>query len=150
MLNIIVNNRKAKYSYEIIKNIEAGIVLEGWEVKSLRAGKAQLVNSYITIVKGEAYLIGSHISPLNIVSKQTLANPNRKRKLLLSKMELNKFIGLINRQGYTIIPLDFHWQRNKIKLEIALAKGKKLHDKRQTEKDRTWKRQKQIIVKIRY
>ena len=149
MSNLIANNRKARHNYHIEQTFEAGIVLLGWEVKSLREGKGQLAEAHVIIKKGEAFLINSHISPLKTVSTHIQAIPDRSRKLLLNKKELDKLIGLIERKGYTVVPLNFHWKRNKVKVNIALAKGKKLFDKRETEKRRDWERQKQKLIKKR-
>lgn len=145
--NIIAENRKARYDYHIEDQFEAGLALEGWEVKSLRAGRAQLAESYITIKAGEAWLLGAHISPLGTISTHKPADPLRTRKLLLHKKELDKLIGAVQRKGYTIVPLNLHWKKGRAKLEIALAKGKKLYDKRETEKRRDWERQKQRLLK---
>lgn len=145
--NIIADNRKARHDYFIESQMEAGLVLEGWEVKSLRAGRAQLADSYITIKQGEAWLVGAHISPLNTVSTHITPDAIRSRKLLLHKNELDKLIGAVQRKGYTIIALNLHWGKGRAKLEIALAKGKKLYDKRETEKRRDWERQKQRLIK---
>ncbi len=141
--NLIADNRKARHDYHLETQFEAGLVLEGWEVKSLRAGRAQLKESYVTIKKGEAWLLGAHISPLGTISTHKPADPTRSRKLLLNQKELDKLIGAVQRQGYTIVPLNLHWKKGRAKLEIALAKGKKLYDKRKTEKERDWERQKQ-------
>lgn len=147
--SIIADNRKARHDYQLEDQFEAGLVLEGWEVKSLRAGRAQLKESYIIIKNAEAWLLGAHISPLGTVSTHKTADPVRTRKLLLHQKELNKLIGAVQRQGYTIVPLNLHWKKGNAKLEIALAKGKKLYDKRETEKRRDWERQKQQLLKTR-
>jgi SsrA-binding protein len=143
---IIADNRKARHDYHIESQFEAGLVLEGWEIKSLRAGRAQLKESYVIIKAGEAWLVGAHISPLANVSTHITPDPVRSRKLLLHKNELNKLIGAVQRKGYTIVPLNLHWKKGRAKLEIALAKGKKLYDKREAEKRRDWERQKQKIL----
>lgn len=145
----ITDNRKARYNYQIEDTLEAGIVLAGWEVKSLRAGKAQIAESHIIIKGGEAFLLNAHIAPLGTVSTHIKAVPDRTRKLLLNKRELNKLIGSAERKGYTIVPLNLHWKNNNVKVDIALAKGKNLYDKRQTEKRRDWERQKQKLMKVR-
>lgn len=145
--NIIADNRKARHDYHIEEQFEAGLALEGWEVKSLRAGRAQLAESYVTIKKGEAWLLGAHISILKTTSTHVKADPLRTRKLLLHKKELDTLIGAVQRKGYTIVPLNLHWSKGRAKLEIALAKGKKLYDKRETEKRRDWERQKQRLLK---
>jgi SsrA-binding protein len=143
----IADNRKAFHEYTIEQRYEVGAVLVGWEVKSLRAGKAQIADSYVLIKKGEAWLVGAHISPLLSASTHVTTDPTRTRKLLMHRRELNTLIGLIERRGYTLIPLSIYWKHGRIKLEIGLAKGKKQHDKRATEKDRDWERQKQTLFK---
>lgn len=139
---IISDNRKARHDYFIEQTWEAGLVLEGWEVKSIRAGRVQLTDSYVIIRAGEAWLLGAHITPL--LSASTHINPDaqRTRKLLLHNKELKKLIGAVQRKGYTVVPLNLHWYNNCIKIEIALAKGKKQYDKRETAKERDWERQK--------
>lgn len=127
---IIATNRKARHDYAIETTFEAGIILEGWEVKSLRAGRAQLKESYVTIIKGEAWLTGAHISPLQSASTHIDPDPIRARKLLLHQHELSKLIGSIQKKGYTAVALNLHWTRGRAKASIALGKGKKLHDKR--------------------
>ncbi|MCK4608324.1 MAG: SsrA-binding protein SmpB [Gammaproteobacteria bacterium] len=145
----IAENRKARHDYNIEERLEAGLVLEGWEVKSLRAGRAQITDSHVIIKRGEAWLVGSHISPLITASTHINPDPTRTRKLLLHHRELNKLIGAIQRKGYTIIPLNLHWSRGVAKIEIAYAKGKKQYDKRETEKRRDWERTKQRSLKLR-
>lgn len=145
--HIIAVNRKASHEYIFEQKFEAGLVLEGWEVKSLRAGKGQITDSYVIIRHGEAWLLGSHIHPLLAASTHVKPNADRSRKLLLNKQELNKLIGHTERQGYTIVALKLYWKKNRVKLELALAKGKKLHDKRQSQKERDWARQKQRLLK---
>ncbi|MFN3235317.1 MAG: SsrA-binding protein SmpB [Gammaproteobacteria bacterium] len=140
--NTIAVNRKARHEYTLEKSLEAGVVLEGWEVKSLRAGKASLIDSHIIIKKQEAWLLGANITPLPTASKHVETDPTRTRKLLLHHEELKKLIGATQQKGYTIVALKLYWKQQRVKLEIALAKGKKLHDKRATEKARDWKRQK--------
>lgn len=139
---IIADNRKARHDYHIEQTWEAGLILEGWEVKSIRAGRAQLSDSYVTIKDGAAWLLGAHIQPLNTASTHIQADPQRTRKLLLHLRELKKLIGAVQRKGYTIVPLNLHWYRNHVKVDIALAKGKKQYDKREAEKKRDWERQK--------
>lgn len=143
----IAVNRQATHEYFIEERFEAGIVLEGWEVKSLREGRVQLKESYVVIKRGEAWLSGAHISAL--LSASTHINPDaiRQKKLLLNRHELNKLIGAVERKGYTIIPLSMYWKNGRAKLEIGLAKGKQLHDKRATVKDRDWQREKSRIMK---
>lgn len=143
----IVENRKARHEYFIEENFEAGLVLEGWEVKSLRAGRIQLDQSYIIIKDNEAWLFGALITPLPTVSTHITPDSIRTRKLLLNRRELNKLIGSVDRKGYTIVPLSLYWKHNRVKIQIGTAKGKKLHDKRATEKERDWAREKQRIVK---
>ena len=145
--NTIALNKKAKHEYHIEERFEAGLALLGWEVKSLRAGKAQLVDAYVLLKDGEAWLLGSHITPLNTASTHVIADPTRTRKLLLHAKEIAKIVGQVNQAGYTCIPLALYWKKNKVKCEIALAQGKKLHDKRATEKDRDWNREKSRILK---
>lgn len=143
----IALNKKAGHEYFIEQRIETGLVLQGWEVKSLRAGRVQLKESYVKILHAEAFLIGAHISALNSASTHVNPDPTRSRKLLLKRTELNRLIGLTERAGYTLIPTAMYWKRGKAKLEIGLAKGKKQHDKRATEKDRDWQREKERIFK---
>ncbi len=149
MTELIANNRKARHDYEVEQTIEAGVVLAGWEVKSLRAGRAQISESHVIIRGGEPFLLNSHILPLATVSTHVVATPDRTRKLLLKRRELEKLIGAVERKGYTIVPLNLHWRNGKVKVEIALAKGKRQYDKRQTEKSRDWQRQQQRLLKQR-
>lgn len=148
-MTVIADNRKAKYNYHLEDRYEAGIVLQGWEVKSLRAGRAQLSESYVIIKDGEAWLIGAHISPLETASTHIHVDPTRSRKLLLHQRELSKLIGAAQRKGYTIVPLNLHWHNGLAKLDIALGVGKKTFDKRETIKQRDWERQKQRLHKMR-
>jgi SsrA-binding protein len=143
----IAVNRKAHHEYLIEERFEAGIVLEGWEVKSLRAGKTQLDQSYVIIKNSEVWLIGGQITPLQTVSTHITPDPQRTRKLLLQQREISKLIGSVERKGYTLIPLSLYWKGKHVKLQIGLAKGKKAHDKRASEKDRDWQRQKQRVMK---
>lgn len=143
----IALNKKSAHDYFIEDRIEAGIALEGWEVKSLRAKRLQLKEGYVIIKSAEAFLIGSHVSPLPTVSTHVQADPTRTRKLLLHRNELDKLIGYVERAGYTLVPVAMYWKRGLAKLEIGLAKGKKQHDKRATEKDRDWNREKERIMK---
>ncbi|MBN9227174.1 MULTISPECIES: SsrA-binding protein SmpB [Legionella] len=143
----IVLNRKAGFNYFIEDQYEAGLVLEGWEVKSLRAGKINLSDAHIIIKNSEAFLLGAQIQPLITASTHSIPDPIRTRKLLLNKKELNHLIGSVERQGYTIVPLSLYWKKNNIKIKIALAKGKKEHDKRGTIKDREWERDRSRIMK---
>ena len=144
---IIVDNRKARHDYQIQEHFEAGVVLEGSEVKSLRAGRAQLRDSYVILKKGEAWLLGAHISPLPTASTHITPDPQRSRKLLLNQRELSKLHGAVQRQGFTVVALNLHWHKKFVKAEIALAKGKKTHDKRETLKQREWDREKQRILR---
>lgn len=143
----IIQNKKAFHDYFIEQRFEAGIALEGWEVKAIRAGRAQLKEAYVTVHSSEIFLIGSHISPLPTASTHVNPDPTRTRKLLLHAEEIRKLIGSVERAGYTLVPLDMHYARGKIKLEIGLAKGKKQHDKREVEKEREWERDKQRLLK---
>jgi len=143
----IVQNKKAFHEYFIEDKYEAGIMLEGWEVKAIRAGRAQLKEAYVTVKNGELYLFGSHISPLRNASTHVHPDPVRTRKLLLHKTEIDKIIGKVQRAGYTLMPLDMHYKNGRVKLEIGLAKGKKQHDKRATEKEREGKREAQQAMK---
>jgi SsrA-binding protein len=143
----IALNRKARHDYFIEETIEAGIALEGWEVKSLRAGKAQITEAYVQLRDNEAWLFGAYITPLNTVSTHVTADPTRTRKLLLHRDEIDRLIGAVDRRGYTLVPLNLHWKRGRAKLEIGFAKGKKKFDKRADEKARDWQRQKSRILK---
>lgn len=143
----IALNKKARHEYFIEDRFEAGIALEGWEVKSLRAGRVQLTESYIIIKDAEAFLLGGHITPLPTASTHIRPDPQRTRKLLLHRTELNRLIGATERKGYTLVPLAMYWKRGRAKLEIGLAKGKKQHDKRATEKERDWNREKERVMK---
>ncbi len=144
---VIAVNRRARHDYFIEDTFEAGLVLEGWEVKSLREGSAQLTEGYVHLKNGEAFLIGAHFSPLRTTSSHVKADPTRTRKLLLSRTELDRLVGAVERKGYTLVPLDLHWTRGRAKLEIGLARGKKQHDKRATKKERDWQRQKERMLK---
>ena len=145
--NVIAVNRKARHDYFIEETFEAGLVLEGWEVKSLRAGNVQLTESYVYIRGGEAWLFGAHFSPLKTISTHVKPDPTRNRKLLLHRQELDRLIGAVERKGFALIPLDLHWHKGRAKLKIGMAKGKKQHDKRAANKDRDWQRQKERILK---
>lgn len=145
--NSIAQNRQATHEYFIEQRFEAGLVLEGWEVKSLRDGRVQLKESYVVIKKGEAWLYGAHISPLLSASTHIKPEAVRSKKLLLHRYELNKLIGSVERKGYTLIPLSMYWKNGRAKLELGLAKGKQLHDKRATSKERDWQREKERIMK---
>jgi SsrA-binding protein len=143
----IALNKKSGHDYYIEQRIEAGLALEGWEVKSLRAGRVQLKESYVIIKDNEAFLFGCHISALATASTHINPNPTRSRKLLLNRRELDKFIGQVDRAGYTLVPTAMYWSKGRAKLEIGLAKGKKQFDKRATDKDRDWQRDKERLMK---
>jgi SsrA-binding protein len=143
----IAQNRKALHDYFIEERYEAGIALEGWEVKAIRAGQAQLKEGYVVVRNGEIFLIGSHITPLKTASTHVLPDPVRTRKLLLRAEEIRKLIGKVERAGYTLVPLDLHYVRGRIKLEVGLAKGKKQHDKRDAEREKDWQREKQRLLR---
>jgi SsrA-binding protein len=143
----IAENKKARFDYFIEETLEAGIALEGWEVKSLRQGRANLTESYAILKDGEAWLLGAHIAPLPSASTHVNPDPIRTRKLLLHRRELDRLVGAVERKGYTLVPLSLYWQRGRTKLSLGLAKGKKQHDKRATQKDRDWQRQKARIMK---
>ena len=143
----IAVNKKARHDYFIEDTFEAGLALEGWEVKSLRAGRAQLTEAYVHVREGEAWLLGAHVTPLNTASTHIQPDPTRTRKLLLHRHELDRLVGAVERKGYTLVPLNLHWSRGRAKLEVGLAKGKKQHDKRATTKERDWQRQKARILK---
>ncbi len=145
--NSIAVNRQATHEFFIEETYEAGLVLEGWEVKSLRDGRIQLKESHIIVHKGEAWLLGAHISPLLSASTHVVPDTVRRKKLLLHSQELSKLIGSVERKGYTIVPLSMYWIRGRAKLKIGLAKGKKQHDKRAVSKDRDWQRDKARIMK---
>ncbi|MDP2829463.1 MAG: SsrA-binding protein SmpB [Sulfuricellaceae bacterium] len=144
----IAQNKKAFHDFFIEEKFEAGMVLEGWEVKAIRDGRAQLKEAYVLIRSGELFLIGSHISPLPTASTHINPDPVRTRKLLLKAEQIEKLIGKVERAGYTLVPLDMHFSRGRIKLEIGLAKGKKQHDKREAEKEKDWKREKDQLMKV--
>lgn len=143
----IVANKKARFDFFIEEEFETGLVLEGWEVKSLRAGRVNITDAHVFIKRGEAFLLGAQIQPLPTVSTHYVPDPIRTRKLLLNRKELNKLIGSVERQGYTLVPMSLYWKNNKIKMRLALAKGKKTHDKRQSVKDREWNLAKQRVMK---
>jgi SsrA-binding protein len=143
----IVQNRKAFHDYFIEERFEAGIALEGWEVKAIRAGRAQLKEAYVIVSNGELVLIGCHLSPLPAASTHFIPDPTRTRKLLLHAEEISQLIGSVERAGYTLVPIDMHYKGGRIKLELGLAKGKKQHDKREAERAREWRREKQRLLK---
>jgi len=143
----IAQNKKAFHDYFIEQRFEAGIALEGWEVKAIRAGRVQLKEAYVTVHNAEIHLVGCHVSPLPTASTHITPDPTRTRKLLLHAAEISKLIGSVERAGYTLVPLDMHYSRGKVKLDIGLAKGKKQHDKRQTVKEREWQREQQRLLR---
>lgn len=145
----IVDNKKAFHDYFIEQRFEAGLVLEGWEVKSIRAGRSQLKEAYVVLRNGEVYIIGMHISPLPTASTHIHPDPTRTRKLLLHGAEINKLVGQVERAGYALVPLNLHYSKGRIKLEIGLAKGKKQYDKRETEKQKDWEREKQRLMRVK-
>jgi SsrA-binding protein len=144
---LIAENRKARFDYFIEDRYEAGLSLQGWEVKAMRAGRAQLKEAYVYMRGGEAFLIGAHISPLASASTHVTPDPVRTRKLLLNRSELNHLVGAVERRGYTMVPLELYWKNGRAKLQVGLAKGKKQHDKRATEKDRDWQRNKARLLR---
>lgn len=143
----IALNKKARRDYFIDERLEAGLCLQGWEVKSLRAGKIQIIDSYILLKDSEAYLFGALISPLPTAARHIEADPQRSRKLLLHRVELNRLIGAVERKGFALIPTALYWKGGRAKLEIGIARGKKTHDKRETEKQRDWQRQKARLLR---
>ena len=146
--NTIAVKKNARFEYHIGEQFECGMCLQGWEVKSLRAKPGQINESHVIIKKGEAFLLGSIINPLTSTSSHINADPSRTRKLLLTKRELSKLIGHVERKGFTLVPLSMYWHKHLVKIKIALAKGKKLHDKRQDSKEKDWQRQKARLHKL--
>lgn len=144
--NTIAQNKKARHDYHLEDKFEAGVMLQGWEVKSLRMGKGQITDSYVLLKDGEAWLLGAQITPLNTASTHFVTDPTRTRKLLLNKRELSKLLAATQRDGYTCVCTALYWKRHLVKAEICTAKGKQQHDKRETEKERDWNRQKQRIM----
>ncbi len=144
---IIVVNKKARHDFFIDETYEAGLALEGWEVKAIRSGRAQLKEAYVLLRDGEAWLFGAHVSPLASASTHVHPDPVRTRKLLMHRRQIDNLIGLVERKGYTLVPLSMYWKKGRAKLEIGLARGKKRYDKRAAEKDRDWQRQKERILK---
>lgn len=144
----IALNKKARHDYHIEEDFEAGVALEGWEVKSLRAGRAQLKESYVIVRQGELYLFHAHFSPLPSASTHVQADPTRTRKLLLNRREIDRLIGAVERSGYTLVPLSLYWKKGRVKLKIGLAKGKKQYDKRAAIKQREWDRDRQRLLKL--
>lgn len=145
----IVQNKKAFHDYFIEERFEAGIALEGWEVKAIRAGRVQIKEAYVIVSHGELFLIGSHISPLPAASTHITPDPTRTRKLLLHASEINRLVGSVERAGYTLLPLDMHYKNGRVKVEIGLAKGKRQYDKRQDEKEKAWRREQQRLLRIK-
>ena len=143
----IANNKKAFHDYFIEDQFEAGVILQGWEVKAIRAGRVQLKEAYVVVKQGEIFLFGAHITALSTASTHVNPETLRTRKLLLNRVEINKLIGKVDRAGYTMVPIDMHYKAGKIKVQIGLAKGKKQYDKRATEKERDWQRERQQIMK---
>ena len=145
----IVENRKALHDYFIEERYEAGLALQGWEVKSIRAGRAQLADAYVIIQGGELWLIGGSITPLATVSTHFVPDPGRTRKLLLRAEEIRRLIGKVQQRGYALVPLDLHYNKGRIKLELGLARGKLKHDKRAAEREKDWQREKQKLLRSR-
>jgi SsrA-binding protein len=145
----IVENRKAFHDFFIEERYEAGLALAGWEVKAIRAGRAQLKEAYVVLKDGEVFLVGAHVSPLATASTHVQPDPTRTRKLLLRAEEIRRLIGKVDRAGYTLVPLDLHYSKGRIKLEIGLARGKKQYDKRAAEKEREWSREKQRLLRVK-
>jgi SsrA-binding protein len=143
----IADNKKAFHDYFIEERYEAGLVLEGWEVKAIRAGRAQIKEAYVILKGAEPYIIGMHVSALATASTHVRADPTRSRKLLLNAEEIRRLIGKVEQRGYTLVPLDLHYTKGRVKLEIGLARGKKQHDKREAEKDREWQREQQRLLR---
>lgn len=145
----IVENRKAFHDYFIEQRLEAGIALEGWEVKAIRAGQVQLKEAYVIVASGEIFLIGCHISPLTAASTHSVHDPTRTRKLLLHAEEISRLIGSVERAGYALVPLNLHYKGGRIKLEVGLAKGKRQYDKREAEKQKDWRRDQQRLMRLK-
>lgn len=145
----IALNKRARHEYSLGERYEAGIALQGWELKAIRAGRANIGESYAMVLRGEVFLIGSQITPLISASTHVIADDRRTRKLLLHKHEIDKLVGKVERDGYTLVPTAMYWKGNKIKLEIALAKGKQAHDKRDAAKERDWQREKQRVMRAK-
>ena len=145
----IVENRKASHDYFIEERYEAGLALEGWEVKAIRAGRAQIADAYVMVRNGELFLIGSHVSPLPTVSTHFVPEPTRTRKLLMRADEIRRLIGKVEQRGYSLIPLNLHYSKGRIKLDVALARGKLKHDKRADVREKDWKREQQRLLRSR-
>lgn len=145
----IISNKKAFHDFFVEEQFEAGIVLEGWEIKAIRAGRANIKESYVIVRSGEVFIFGMHITPLSQASTHVNPDPVRTRKLLLHAAQISKLIGKVERAGFTLVPLDLHYQRGRVKVEIGLAKGKKQHDKRDAEKERDWNREKARLMRTK-
>jgi SsrA-binding protein len=145
----IVENRKASHDYFIEERYEAGLALAGWEVKAIRAGRAQIADGYVMVRGGELFLIGAHVSPLPTVSTHFVADPTRTRKLLMRAEEIRRLVGKVEQRGYSLIPLNLHYAKGRIKLDVALARGKLKHDKRADQRDKEWNREKQRLLRSR-
>lgn len=145
----IAVNRRARHDYFIDERYEAGLALTGWEVKALRAGRLQLAEGYVLMKNDEAWLLGTHITPLNSASTHVVPDPTRTRKLLMKRREIDHLVGAVERKGYTLIPLSMYWKGGRAKLELGLGRGKKQHDKRDTEKNRDWERDKARVMRAR-
>ena len=145
----IVENRKASHDYFIEERYEAGLALEGWEVKAIRAGRAQIADGYVMVRGGELFLIGAHVSPLPTVSTHFVPDPARTRKLLMRAEEIRRLVGKVEQRGYSLIPLNLHYSKGRIKLEVALARGKLKHDKRADVREKDWKREQQRLLRTR-
>jgi SsrA-binding protein len=145
----IVDNRKAYHDYFVEERFEAGLALEGWEVKAIRAGRAQLKEAYVIVKDGEILLLGAHVTPLSTASTHVRADPTRTRRLLLHRAEINRLVGQVERAGYTLVPLNLHYSRGRVKLDVGLAKGKKQYDKRAAIREREWGREQQRLLRQR-
>ena len=145
--NVIAVNRRARHDFSIEDRLEAGLELQGWEVRSLRAGRAQIAEAYVVLKNSECWLLGAHIPPLPSASTHVVADPTRTRRLLLHRHEIDRLIGATERRGYTVVPLQLYWKRGRAKLEIGVAKGKRKHDKREDEKEKDWERQRQRLMR---
>ena len=143
----IALNKRARHEYHLEERFEAGLALQGWELKSIRAGRANIVEAYAVILEGELFLVGAQMTPLISASTHVVADAHRTRKLLLHKREIDQLIGRVQRDGYTLVPTALYWKANKVKAEIALAKGKQSHDKREASKERDWARDKQRLMR---
>jgi SsrA-binding protein len=144
---VIAVNRKARHDFFIEDRLEAGLELQGWEVRSLRTGRAQIAEAYVVIRKSEVWLLGATISPLPSASTHIVPDPTRTRRLLLHRGEIDRLIGAVERKGYTLVPLRLYWKRGRAKLEVGVARGKRKHDKRESEKEKDWERQKQRLMR---